>query len=80
MAARLNNRHQDLVREKIKVGQIIDRLEKHINGEIELSSAQVQSAKILLDKSISNAPTILGGDAENPLQIAWPLPKSPLDQ
>lgn len=80
MAARLNNRHQDLVREKIKVGQIIDRLEKHINGEIELSSSQVQSAKILLDKSISNAPTILGGDAENPLQIAWPLPKSPLDQ
>jgi hypothetical protein len=80
MAARLNNRHQDLVREKIKVGNIIDRLEKHVAGEIELTAAQVTSAKILLDKSISNAPTIVGGDPENPLQIAWPLPKSPLDQ
>jgi hypothetical protein len=80
MAARLNNRHQELVREKIKVGNIIDRLEKHVAGEIELTPAQVTSAKILLDKSISNAPTIVGGDPENPLQISWPLPKSPLDQ
>ena len=66
MAARLNPRHQDMVREKIKIGNIIDRLEKHVAGEIELTSQQVASAKILLDKSISNAPTILGGDAENP--------------
>lgn len=78
MAARLNNRHQDMVREKIKVGQIIDRLEKHVNGEIELTSAQVQSAKILLDKTISNAATDL--NVAGDLSIAWPLPKSPLDQ
>lgn len=78
MAARLNNRHQDMVREKIKIGQIIDRLEKHVAGEIELTSAQVQSAKILLDKTISNAATDL--NVAGDLSIAWPLPKSPLDQ
>ena len=57
MAARLRKRHQDDIRQKIKVGVIIDRLEKHITGEIELSSTQVGSAKILLDKTMSNAPT-----------------------
>lgn len=54
MAARLNRLHQDSVREKIKVSNIIDRLEKHVEGEIELSATQVTSARILLDKSIPN--------------------------
>lgn len=54
MAARLNRMHQDSVREKIKVSNIIDRLEKHVDGEIELSATQVTSARILLDKSIPN--------------------------
>lgn len=57
MAARLRKTHQDDVRTKIKIGNIIDRLEKHVAGEIELSSTQVASAKLLLDKTMSNAPT-----------------------
>ncbi len=58
MAARLRPRHQDDIRQKIKVSNIIDRLEKHIAGEIEMTSTQVTSAKILLDKSMSNAPVL----------------------
>ena len=54
MAARLNRMHQDSVREKIKVSQIINRLQDHVKGDIELSTTQVQSARILLDKSISS--------------------------
>lgn len=57
MAARLKPRHQEDIKLKIKVSNIIDRLEKHVFGAIELTSAQVTSAKILLDKTISNAPT-----------------------
>lgn len=57
MAARLKPRHQDDIRAKIKISNIIDRLEKCIAGEIELSAQQVTSAKILLDKTMSNAPT-----------------------
>lgn len=78
MAARLNKRHQDLVREKIRAGQVIDRLEKCALGEIEMTPTQVQSAKILLDKSISNAQTDvnLSGD----IQITWPEPKNALDE
>lgn len=58
MAARLRRTHQDDIRTKIKVSNIIDRLEKHVSGEIEMTPAQVTSAKILLDKTMSNAPQI----------------------
>jgi hypothetical protein len=58
MAARLRKTHQDDVRLKIKVGNIINRLQKHIDGEIEMTASQVTSAKILLDKSMSNAPQV----------------------
>jgi hypothetical protein len=78
MAARLNRRHQDLVREKIKVSMIIDRLEKSVAGEIELSPTQVQSAKILLDKSISNAKTDL--NVSGTVNVTWPEPKNKLDE
>lgn len=57
MAARLKPRHQEDIKSKIKISNIIDRLEKHVAGEIEMTPAQVTSAKILLDKTMSNAPT-----------------------
>lgn len=78
MAARLNRRHQDLVREKIKVAMILSRLEKHVEGEVELSPTQVQSARILLDKTISNAASDVNVNGN--LNISWPLPKSKLDE
>jgi len=40
--------------EKIQAGMIADRLEKHVNGEVELTSTQVAAARILLDKVIPN--------------------------
>lgn len=46
--------HSDSVRSKIKVSNIIDRLEKHVAGEIELTPAQVTSARVLLDKSLAS--------------------------
>jgi hypothetical protein len=47
-----------MVREKIGLGQIIDRLEKHVDGQIELSQTQIAAARILLDKAMSNAPVL----------------------
>ena len=64
MAARLRKNHQDDVRLKIKVSQIINRLQDNLEGLIELNSGQIQSAKILLDKSMSNAPTITDNQTE----------------
>lgn len=59
MAARLNRRHQETVREKIRCDKLILSLQNHVDGKSELSSTQIQAAKILLDKSISNAPQIV---------------------
>ena len=71
MAARLNKRHQDFVREKIKSSQLINSLQKHIDGERELSSSQVQATKILLDKSLSNAPTLNETDMNVSGGLTW---------
>lgn len=52
MAARLNRNHSEQVRLKIQASVIIDRLQKHFNGKLELSRDQLKSAEILLDRSV----------------------------
>lgn len=64
MAARMRKTHQDDVRKKIQATQIINRLQANLDGEIELTNGQIQSAKILLDKSMSNAPQIVESKTE----------------
>jgi hypothetical protein len=61
MPARLNRRHQDMVRQKIQATQLINGLQKHIDGDREMSATQIQASKILLDKALSNAPTVVAG-------------------
>lgn len=39
-------------RERIQAGMILDRLHKHITGEVELSATQIQAARILLAKAL----------------------------
>lgn len=80
MAQRLNRRHQDLVRAKIKSSCVLKALQEHVDGKRELSTTQVASAKILLDKSLSNAPEISELALSGSLSMLWPLPKSKLDQ
>jgi len=53
----LRPRHSDEIRAKIQASQLVNRLTAHAFGEVEMSPSQVQAAKILLDKSVSNAPT-----------------------
>lgn len=70
MAARLRARHQDDVRAKIGVSKIVGRLEQHVHGLIELSPTQVQSARILLDKSLASlTATEVSGDLAVSVQI-----------
>ncbi|ASS55902.1 hypothetical protein [Rhizobium leguminosarum] len=49
---RLNPTHDDRTRAKIKTSQIINRLEKLVNGEIEMNAQQVTAAGILLKKTL----------------------------
>jgi len=44
-------------------------LQEHLDGTREMSKTQVQAAKILLDKSVSNAPTEIISDISGELSI-----------
>lgn len=57
MATRLNKRHQQSVRDLIDTQGLVKRLQNHARGETEMSKTQIQAAQILLNKTISNAPT-----------------------
>lgn len=69
MAERMRKRHQDDVRKKIQASKLIGLLQEHVSGKREMTPTQVQSAKILLDKSVSNAPTELTGAGGGPITV-----------
>jgi hypothetical protein len=72
MAARLNPRHTEMVREKIRASVLIDRLHKHVEGEIEMSSTQIAAANALLDRSVPKLSQIQHvGDDEQPVRIEF---------
>ena len=53
MAARINKiRHDDETRAKIQTSQLINRLQDHIFGKVDLVPTQVQSALGLLRKTL----------------------------
>lgn len=56
MAKRLNPRHQEMVRLKIKTSQLLNRLQDEALGKIDLTDGQRESAKFLVNKSLSNPP------------------------
>lgn len=47
-------------KQKISISQIINRLNKHINGEIEMTPTQVRSAEILLKKVAPDLSSVSG--------------------
>ena len=49
---RLNPAHDDRTRAKIQTSQIINRLEKLVKGEIDMTAQQVAAANILLRKTL----------------------------
>lgn len=68
MARPIGKLHQDDVRKKIQASQLVNRLENHAFGQIELSASQIKAIEILLRKSIPDLSAVtLSGDAENPL-------------
>lgn len=70
MAARLNPRHQQSVRDKIRASQLVNALEDHVFGEggRKLDSSQVTAALGLLRKCVPDLTnTQVSGDEDNPL-------------
>ena len=74
MAARKNVFHDQKTRDKIKGSQIINRLQKHIFGKLELSQSQVTAALGLLKKTTPDIKQVeLSSDPDRPLVIVKDL-------
>src|SRR6266702_2762477 len=69
MAARtVKIRHDEETRARIQASKLIDRLHAHVMGEVDLTNAQVQSARVLLNKSLPDLSNVQhDGDPENPI-------------
>lgn len=71
MAARIRKQHQDEVRARIQVSQLINVLERQALGESEdLSPARLKAIELLLRKSLPDLSAIeLSGEGGGPIQI-----------
>ena len=71
----INKLHQEDVRKKIQVSQLLNVLQNHALGETEdLSPTRMKAIEILLRKSMPDMASItISGDADQPLQhiVTW---------
>lgn len=61
-------------REKIKTTQLINRLQNHALGTVEMSPTQVKATEVLLKKSVpdlANSSMEISGLDGGPLVITW---------
>lgn len=69
MAARLNPRHQSMVREKIRASQLVNALENHVLKNKKMESSQVTAALGLLKKCVPDlSSTELTGEGGGPIK------------
>lgn len=55
MAARYRNWTPEVVKQRIKVGLLVKRLEDHAHGLVEMSQSQVNAAKFLIERVVARA-------------------------
>ena len=71
----INKLHQEDVRKKIQVSQLLNVLQNHALGETEeLSPTRMKAIEILLRKSMPDMASVtISGDAYQPLQhiVTW---------
>lgn len=73
MAARLRKTHQEDVRAKIQVAQLINRVQDYATGKLtdeEVSSNRLNAIKLLLAKTLPDLSSIeITGDEDKPLVV-----------
>lgn len=76
MAARVRRLvHDEETRTRIKVGQIVNRLQSHVDGIVELSPTQVRAAEILLRKVLPDLAMVEhSGEVEHSYVVRIPAP------
>lgn len=71
---RLNPEHDERTRAKIQTSQIINRLQSHVDGDVELTNSQVRAAEVLLSKTLPSLSNVeIAGDPESPVKmvVTW---------
>lgn len=82
MAARINKiRHDEETRAKIKAGNIVTRLQKFVEGEVEMVPHQVTAALGLLKKVLPDMTSVEhSGDVSTTYVARLPAPVSTIDE
>ena len=83
MAARIRKTHQDEIRSKIQVSNLLTRVTKYAMGELsdeDISPNRLNAIKLLLSKALPDLSSVeITGDAENPIAVKhiyeWDEPK-----
>lgn len=82
MAARLRKTHQEDVRTKIRVTELINRVQAYALGELDdsdVSSTRLNAIKMLLAKTLPDLTSVeISGDSDNPLQTITHIKLMPL--
>jgi len=60
MTSKLQQRHRDMLREKIQAGMLIERLESHVLRDKKMEKSQVSAAIALLRKILPDLQTVDG--------------------
>lgn len=80
MAARLRAKHQDEIRAKIQVSQLINRVNAYAMGELsdeEVSPNRLNAIKLLLNKTLPDLSSVeMTGEGGGPLLVTWQAPES----
>ena len=70
MAARIRKNHSDNTKGEIKATQLLNRLFTHANGECDMSSTQIQAAKIFIGKFKADLKAVeLTGSNGGPVRV-----------
>ena len=81
MAARINKKHHDIVRERIQTSQLINVLQTHaLSGENEITPTRMKAIEILLRKSLPDLSSVEmtgedGGAIQHSLKVSFVKPK-----
>jgi hypothetical protein len=51
-------KHTQIARERIRVGMLLGRLQRHVKGDVEMSPTQIRAAEILLKKALPDLTSI----------------------
>ena len=70
MAARNNPEPKEKTKKLIQATQLLNRLNSFANGEIEMTQAQVNAARIVIGKTIPDLKAIeISGNEEKPVVV-----------